>query len=149
MRILNLTQHWATAEQIAAGVVESANKVLVQEALTFNDHPCAGDLLWSADRLAELAKASGCEAAMIGGAPFFMGPLERALAAAGVKVLYAFSVRESRDEKLPDGSIKKTQIFRHRGFVEAVIPPSQIRPDSIGTLFQRTVEALQTRVPVL
>ena len=124
MKILNLTQHAATADQIAAGVVEPADKVLVRDSLTFNELPCAGDLLHSADRLAKLAQASGHEAAMIGGAPFFMGPLERALAVAGVKVLYAFSVRESVDEKLPDGSVKKTQVFRHAGFVEAVIPAS-------------------------
>ena len=149
MKILILTHHAATAGQIAAAVVEPANKVPVQESLTFDAHPCEGDLLHSADRLAKLAKASGCEAAMIGGAPFFMGPLERALAAAGVKVLYAFSKRDSVDEKLPDGSVKKTQVFRHIGFVEAVIPPSLVRPDSLGTLFQRAIEAPQTRVPVL
>ena len=56
---------------------------------------------------------------MIGGAPFFMGPLERALRENGITPLYAFSKREAADIKQADGSIKKTQIFRHVGFVEA------------------------------
>ncbi len=122
MKILNLTQHAATADQVAAGVVEPANKALVQKMITFDTLPEGQEVEYRARSLATIA--DGYKAAMIGGAPFFMGPLERALAAAGVKVLYAFSTRESRDEKLPDGSIKKTQVFRHTGFVEAVVPAS-------------------------
>lgn len=62
----------------------------------------------------------GAESAMIGGAPFLMAPLEGALRTRGVIPLYAFSVRESVEEALPDGSVRKTQVFRHAGFVPAV-----------------------------
>jgi hypothetical protein len=118
MRILNLTQHTATAEQIAAGVVESDKKSLVQMYLTFDELPSRRFLMQRAEKLAAMARHSGCEAAMIGGAPFFMAPLEAALAAQNITVLYAFSKRESVEEMQPDGSVKKTQVFRHAGFVE-------------------------------
>ena len=35
-----------------------------------------------------------------------------------VPVLYAYSVRECVEEKQADGSIKKTNIFKHKGFIE-------------------------------
>lgn len=60
-------------------------------------------------------------AVMIGGAPFLMGPLERALKELPYPpewVGYAFSTRESVDEKQADGSVKKIAVFRHRGFVK-------------------------------
>jgi hypothetical protein len=117
VRIVNLTQHAATAEQIAAGVVEPPLKEEVCRLITFEDLPTIEKIRWRAGVVASIAKVSGCEAAMIGGAPFFMAPLERALVAVGVKPLYAFSKRESAEEKQPDGSVKKTQVFRHIGFV--------------------------------
>ncbi len=119
MRILNLTQHAATADQIAAGVVEPADKVLVQALITFDELPDQIRLKAYAQTLAQMARQDGFDSVMIGGAPFFMPVLQAALQERGIKVLYAFSVRESRDEKLPDGSVKKTQVFRHAGFVEA------------------------------
>lgn len=118
-KVLNLTQHAATAEQFAAGVVEPADKKQVQALLTFEELPAAGVIAERAKKLAQLAKAAGVEVAMIGGAPFFMASLEKSLRAAGVKSVYAFSKRESVDEKQADGSVKKIQVFRHAGFVEA------------------------------
>jgi hypothetical protein len=121
MTILNLTQHAATADQLNAGVVEPADKRAVQALLTFEELPDAQDILRHAAALAEAARESGHPEAMIGGAPFFMAPLERALAKAGVSALYAFSKRESvevQDEKT--GEVRKTQVFKHAGFVVAV-----------------------------
>src|SRR5438094_459333 len=95
MRILNLTQHAAAPEQIAAGVVEPADKAAVQRLLTFEEPPTFSDICTRAKTLAEIAIASGFATAMIGGAPFLMGPLERCLRGyAGVKPLYSFSRRE-------------------------------------------------------
>ena len=119
-KILNLTQHTATADQVSAGVVEPADKAGLQKLLTFEELPSAGDIVARAEALADIASASGQEAAMIGGAPFFMAPLEAALKRRGVRPVYAFSRRESAEEKLPDGSVRKTQVFRHVGWVEAV-----------------------------
>lgn len=117
MRILNLTQHIATPDQVVAGVIEPDNKALVAKWLTFDELPSSHELEYRARNLAMLAE--GYNAAMIGGAPYFMAPLERAIAAAGVKVLYAFSVRESVEVPQEDGTVKKTQIFKHAGFIEA------------------------------
>jgi hypothetical protein len=55
---------------------------------------------------------------MIGGAPWFMSALEKALVANGFKPVYAFSERVSVDHHLPDGSVKKVNEFRHVGFIE-------------------------------
>jgi hypothetical protein len=123
MRILNLTQHPATADQIAAGVIEPADKKAVQTLITFDELPSARHLAECAASLAQLAVASGFHVAMIGGAPYFMAPLEAALKARGIVPLYAFSRRETVEEKLSDGGVKKVQVFRHAGFVEAAMPP--------------------------
>lgn len=58
---------------------------------------------------------------MIGGAPFFMPFLEVALRKIGVIPFYAFSIRESIDEILPDGKIAKKSVFKHVGFVEGSV----------------------------
>ena len=123
MNTLNLTQHVASNDQVSAGVVEPADKEAVQALLTFDSLPTATEIAERAGKLAIIASESGCKAAMIGGAPFLMGALEEALAGfggAGVKPLYAFSVRESADQIQADGSVRKTAIFRHLGFVEVM-----------------------------
>lgn len=118
MTILNLTQHVASTEQISAGVVEPADKPAVSKLLTFDAAPDGAELARRAGELAAMAAVAGASAAMIGGAPFFMSALERALKATGVRPLYAFSTRESVETVLPDGSTRKTQVFRHTGWVE-------------------------------
>ena len=55
--------------------------------------------------------------AMIGGAPFLMGPLERALISRGIFPAYAFSRREVVEKATADGEVTKTAVFRHEGFV--------------------------------
>lgn len=70
-----------------------------------------------AEKLAEIVANHGCPAAMVGGAPYFMAPLERLLLAGGIKPLYAFSRRESVEQTQPDGSVRKVAVFRHVGWV--------------------------------
>jgi len=122
LNILNLTQHAATAEQLLAGVVEPhpAAKLTVKEVLTFEELPSAALILQRAETLAMYA--SDHTHVMIGGAPFFMGPLEQALRRRGVTPLYAFTRRETEEVHQPDGSVKKTAVFKHAGFVWAVAP---------------------------
>ena len=55
---------------------------------------------------------------MIGGAPYLMSALENALMAVGIKPLYSFSERVSMEETIADGTVRKTNVFRHVGFVE-------------------------------
>jgi hypothetical protein len=71
-----------------------------------------------AKELTDLALFTHCKKAMIGGAPFFMSSLEKALLDAGVTPVYAFSVRDSKEEPDGNGGVRKVNVFRHVGFVE-------------------------------
>jgi hypothetical protein len=126
--ILNLTQHTATHEQIAHGVVdlpaEARERLTV--LLTVNTLPTWHEIIERCENIAELACQNGLGGdegddphpthAMIGGAPAMMGPLEAALRAVGIKPLYAFSTRESVETVQADGSVRKTAVFRHVGW---------------------------------
>jgi hypothetical protein len=117
MEIINMTQHAGSADQVAAGLVEPSaeQKKEIVSSISFEEIPSLEEMEERAQKLAEIA--SVYPAAMIGGAPYFQAPLERALLLRGVKPLYAFSKRESVDEKLPDGSVRKVAVFRHAGWV--------------------------------
>ena len=135
--ILNLTQHAATAEQIAAGVhpmheTDSGQQPFdrLRELLTFEDLPTPVEVIERAKEIALLADDSAyiqsggnadpyITGAMIGGAPFLMEPLAHALRNRGFVPVYAFSRRESEEVVQPDGSVKKVAVFRHLGFVGA------------------------------
>lgn len=124
-KVLNLTQHESTAEQKSDGVFDlhPEHREKIRELLTFDELPSAEDIVDAADTAADLAadvaEVAGCHHVMIGGAPFLMSSLERALKNRGLTPVYAFSRRESVEEKLPDGSVRKTAVFRHEGFVTA------------------------------
>ena len=122
--VINLTMHPASAEQADAGVV--AGPPRARELLIFADLPSRGEVFARAKELAQIATESGCEAALIGGAPYLMRPLELCLAAKGVQALYAFSRRESVEKVEPDGSTTKVAVFRHLGFVQGRPPNSAV-----------------------
>lgn len=139
--IVNLTQHPATPEQIAAGVYDPTpeERAEIAKLLTFEELPDKSEIEKRAYQLALTAytvlshrqrqmthEEQEMEAqygrgmcAMIGGAPYLMSALERALADMSVCALYAFSKRESVEEALPDGGVRKVNVFRHQGFVSA------------------------------
>ena len=54
---------------------------------------------------------------MIGGAGYFMRPLEEALREKGIKPLYSFSERKSVEKTNPDGTVTKVNVFEHVGWV--------------------------------
>lgn len=129
--ILNLTQHTATQEQKAQLVVEPRmTKEEIRKLLTFEEIPSKEEIESRATKLAEIAASEASHYAgdtdnriwitrvMIGGAPYLMGALEKALRECGFTPVYAFSKRESIDQPQPDGSVKKIAVFRHIGFVE-------------------------------
>ena len=119
MVILTLTQHVATGEQVSAGVEEppAGVKELISRLLTFEDIPSTEEMKFRARTLAEIARASRVEAALIGGAPYFMSALEQALLNVGVEPIYSFSQRVSVEETQTDGSVRKVSAFKHVGFV--------------------------------
>jgi len=115
--MINLTQHCATPEQIAVGVIEPKDKATIQRLLTFDTLPDRAELQERANTIAAIASQEGAQSAMIGGAPFFMSELETSLVISGIAPFYAFSVRDSIEQLQPDGSVKKVQTFKHVGFV--------------------------------
>lgn len=128
--IINLTQHAATPDQIAAGVVDLPVDIRaeVARALTFNELPEAEEIENRAFFLANIARKQVILAGgdpetahvMIGGAPWLMHPLEEALLDAGLWPVYAFSRRESVENVNADGTVTKVNVFRHAGFVSAI-----------------------------
>ena len=126
MIIINLTQHKATPEQQTVGVVDLEGDALEEliECLTFKDLPDAEEIHARVTGIVTLAvcwqEFVHAEAAMIGGASWLIEPLTAALKAKGIKTLFAFSVRESIEQTMPDNSVRKTSVFRHKGFVQAL-----------------------------
>ena len=130
--IINLTQHAATAEQGAVGVVDlpAEQREALIDALTFESIPDAGEIRARAHDIAELACFNGLGGddgddpfpshAMIGGALWLMAPLAKELRLRSIEPVFAFSVRETEEKVQPDGSVKKVAIFRHAGFVQAL-----------------------------
>ena len=128
MKILNLTQHEATLDQLDAGVVnlQGEDLQILKDLLTFKELPSKNKINSRARSIAALALLqSGVSSVMIGGAPYLMGPLERAITLnnksewlSDISVVYAYSDRVSVETKLDNGTTKKTMMFRHIGFVE-------------------------------
>lgn len=118
MTILNLTQHIATPEQVEVGVIEPTDKERVKNLLTFVGLPTKELISERAQALADITSESGCESAMIGGAPYLLGALENALKKRGVKPLYSFTERVSVEKQKEDGIVEKVAIFKHAGWVE-------------------------------
>ena len=122
-QILNLTQHVATPEQIAAGVVdlpqEQREKLI--ELLTFEELPTSGEIRERVEGIlnivASIAKPQS--KVMIGGAPYMMGVLQNQRRLHNYVPVFAFSKRVSLEEMV-NGSVKKVSIFKHEGFVEAI-----------------------------
>ena len=123
MKILNLTQHLATPDQILSGVFDLPEKARkeVCELLTFEKIPSAEGISIRAHALAGYAVTytANCGACMIGGAPYLMGELTGMLRRSSIKALYSFSVRDAVDAPQADGSVRKVIVFRHTGFVPA------------------------------
>ena len=132
MMIINLTQHPATADQVAVGVVDLPAEEFsnLRSVLTFATLPTGEEILERAALIAELACYNGLsgdegdspmpQQAMIGGAMWLMAPLAAELRQRGIEPVFAFSVRETDEQVQPDGSVRKVAIFRHAGFVPSI-----------------------------
>lgn len=127
MKIVNLTQHPATPAQVQDNVQyrSAAMQDTIQGLLTFSSPPDESQLLQRAKDLARLALKMGAkpgrDQAMIGGAPYLMGPLEEALAQRGIQAVYAFSVRIT-EEVVEGSAVNKTSRFVHSGWVLGAVP---------------------------
>jgi hypothetical protein len=125
-KIINLTQHKATPEQQAAGVVDlpPEYREKLVELLTFNELPDCIEISRRATEIADIAEGYIEEneiknpSFMIGGALWLMHPLIEELGCIG-EPLFAFSKRVVLEETQPDGSVIKKSVFKHQGFVPA------------------------------
>lgn len=122
MRIINLTQHPATQDQISAGVenVSESRNSKLKKLLTFETPPTFVEVQQKALELVEIAEEGGYHYAMIGGAPYLMASLEKCLRKKAIKPLYSFSVRKSVERTLEDGSVVKEAIFKHDCFIDTM-----------------------------
>ena len=120
MKILNLTQHQATQDQIENGVVDldATTKGWLVSMLTFDTLPTTEDIEYRASTIARNTRMLGYDKAMIGGALWLMSSLEKHLKINNIQPMYAFSVRESVETISDDGSVKKQNTFKHIGFIE-------------------------------
>lgn len=116
--IFNLTQHEPTGSQIesvASRTEEQASAV--KSLLNFLEPPSREAIISKAAALADIAREAGATAAMIGGAPYLMGPLEKELRYRRIIPVYSFSKRVSK-EVVVDGTVQKTSVFEHVEWVE-------------------------------
>lgn len=123
MILINLTQHNLTQEQLK-DAVEVGNDVRdeVVKLITFSGLPTAGEIKDNASRLAEICRDMHANHAVIGGAPYFMGPLEQALRRVGVTPLYAFTERVAVEVTDPNtGEVTKTSKFNFAGWIEGAL----------------------------
>ena len=113
MDIKNLTQHAPTESQVQAGVTGVDEHAL--EFLHFAAPPSLEEIETRAYAIA--CRANGYTHAMIGGAPYLMGPLVAALKAVDVQPLFSFTERKSVERVGLDGSVVKTSVFAHVAWI--------------------------------
>lgn len=118
--MINLTQHVATPEQVEAGVVDLPDSIReeIQKFLTFDTAPVSGEIYSRAAKIADIASdIIGADSAMIDGPSFLMSALENALKERGITPYYAFTTRDVVEVEGENGEIRKTEVFRHAGFI--------------------------------
>lgn len=123
MILINLTQHNLTQEQLKDAVeVGTDVRDEVVKLITFSGLPTAGEIKNNASRLAVICRDMHASHAVIGGAPYFMGPLEQALRKAGIVPLYAFTERVAVEVVNPEtGEVTKTSKFNFAGWIEGAL----------------------------
>jgi len=121
MKILNLTQHKATQDQLDQGVFDLPEGLRSNLAclLTFASIPTWDRVDLRVETIVRMVKSNSieCTHAMIGGAPFLMSALERHLHSEGIMPMFAFSERVSEETVAEDGTVTKVNVFKHIGFV--------------------------------
>ena len=120
-RIVNLTQHTFSAEQLAdlwARGVEIIEFPFDKGLITFDTCPSVDELRARAREVADVAKDYNPTHAMIGGAPYFMPFLEEALWEHVIVSTYAFTERRAVETGNANGSVTKTSVFCHGGWIK-------------------------------
>ena len=125
--IINLTQHELTPEQREFIDIECHTvRQKVKDLLTFTELPTKEEIYYRALDLAAIVENIVDQdeqvdlfLVLIGGAPYLMKPLIEELKKIGVTPVFSYTDRVSVETMQPDGSVVKTQVFKHLGYVEA------------------------------
>lgn len=119
IKILNLTRHEATEDQIKDGVIEPSkeDKETLKRLLTFEYIPTGYDIAKVAKEIVNISKKYDTISCMIGGPGYLLSSLERELKKEGKMPLYSFTKRVIQEEYKEDGTVVKTGVFKHIGFV--------------------------------
>lgn len=125
--IINLTQHELTPEQREFIDIEChTDRQKVKDLLTFTKLPTKEEIYYRALDLAAIVENIVDQdehvdlfLVLIGGAPYLMKPLIEELKKIGVTPVFSYTDRVSVETMQPDGSVVKTQVFKHLGYVEA------------------------------
>ena len=136
--ILNLTQHKMTADQYEYNGIKLKEVISeipeeredyekeLKALLNFHELPTKDTINLRVMQITEFAlnhfmgaDVENNRYALIGGAPYLTAPLAEMLKKVGITPLYAFSKRESVEVVQPDGSVVKTSVFKHAGYIEA------------------------------
>ena len=125
--IINLTQHELTPEQKAFIDIEChTDRQKVKDLLTFTKLPTKEEIYYRALDLAAIVENIIDQdehvdlfLVLIGGAPYLMKPLIEELKRLEVIPVFSYTDRVSVETMQPDGSVVKTQVFKHLGYVEA------------------------------
>ena len=125
--IINLTQHELTPEQREFIDIEChTDRQKVKNLLTFTKLPTKEEIYYRALDLAAIVENIVDQdehvdlfLVLIGGAPYLMKPLIEELKKIGVTPVFSYTDRVSVETMQPDGSVVKTQVFKHLGYVEA------------------------------
>ena len=125
--IINLTQHELTPEQREFIDIEChTDRQKVKDLLTFTKLPSKEDIYYRALDLAAIVENIIDQdehvdlfLILVGGAPYLMKPLIEELKRLEVIPVFSYTDRVSVETMQPDGSVVKTQVFKHLGFVEA------------------------------
>ena len=121
--MLNITQHTATFEQTQDSVIEPSQEVKgeIQKLITFDRTVMTAPQQISerAKALVALIKSAYPETtqAMVGGALYFMPALVAELKANDIQPFFSYTDRVSVETHNADGSVTKTLVFKHLGFV--------------------------------
>lgn len=120
-KVCNLTQHKLTDEQVLDLYRRGFDATDIREqtdmAETFYTLPSHEEMVMKAERTADWAKGLGFQAAVMGGAPYYMPYLEGALEFHGIRPIYAFTQRKVIEIPQEDGTVVKQSAFSHAGWV--------------------------------
>jgi len=121
MLALNISQHEPTELQVLSGLMElnKSDVTSMKKLLTFDEAPDISEMKNRAEQLVKIcANNYNLKVVMLAPAPFFTSILENTFKENGYKVVYSFSQRKSVEKKMPDGTVKKVNVFEFQDFIE-------------------------------